>query len=62
MQVEIKKYLYDIEQAIAEISEYTKNENFASFSSNTMIQSAVERKFEIIGEALSKIKRSTKEY
>lgn len=54
---EINKYLYDIKQAITEINEYTKKESFESFSSNSMIQSAVERKFEIIGEALNKIKK-----
>jgi len=55
MQREIKKYLFDIMQAIEEIESYLLKKTYQDFTKGTIIQSAVERKFEIIGEALSRI-------
>lgn len=58
MDLEIKKWFQDILQAGREIEEYTAGLAFADFQSNGMAQAAVERKFEIIGEALSRISRA----
>ena len=55
LQPEVKKFLYDIITAAKNIEEYTSKLEFSDFSQNTMVQSAVERKFEIIGEALNRI-------
>jgi uncharacterized protein with HEPN domain len=57
MQDEIKKYLFDVKQAIEEIEGFMKNKTFKDFTDGTLLQSAVERKLEIIGEALNQIKK-----
>ncbi|MEA3369157.1 MAG: HepT-like ribonuclease domain-containing protein [Candidatus Ratteibacteria bacterium] len=54
---ELKKYLYDIQQAIEKIESFLKNKTYAHFVKESLLQSAVERQFEIIGEALYRIKR-----
>jgi uncharacterized protein with HEPN domain len=57
MQLKIIKYLLDIESVILEIETVkTKtNNNFNSFQSDILLQRAVERDLEIIGEAIRKI-------
>ncbi|MCF7873862.1 MAG: DUF86 domain-containing protein [Candidatus Omnitrophica bacterium] len=57
MQDKVKKYLFDIKQAIEEIESFIENKSFQDFTNGTLLQSAVERKLEIIGEALSRIKK-----
>lgn len=57
MQLEVKAYLFDILQAARDIETYTDGLAFVDFMHNGMVQAAVERKFEIIGEALSRIRR-----
>ena len=61
MQPESKKYLYDISQAINEIELFIKGVNIKTFNNNQILQSALERKYEIIGEALNRIKRINEE-
>jgi uncharacterized protein with HEPN domain len=55
MQRDAKKYLYDIDQAAALIAEFTAGKSFARYRDEPMLRAAVERKFEIIGEALSQL-------
>ena len=56
MQREIKKYLFDIHSCIDNIEKYiSKPEIFANFENNMMLQQAVERNLEIIGEAVNNI-------
>lgn len=57
MQLKIAKFLLDIESVIQEIETVkTKtNNNFNSFQSDILLQRAVERDLEIIGEAIRKI-------
>jgi uncharacterized protein with HEPN domain len=57
MTEEINKYLYDIFQAVKNINSFVKNKSFEYFKKNTLLQSALERQFEIIGEALNRIKK-----
>ena len=57
MQLEAKKYLYDIQQAAARIAEFTAGKVFEEYQSDAMLRAAVERQFEIIGEALSQLAR-----
>ncbi len=57
MLLEINKHFFDIKQAIQDIEEFTKNISFQYFKNEKIIQSAVERKFEIIGEALNRVKK-----
>lgn len=57
MQPKILKFLLDIQSVISEIETVkTKtNNNFNSFQSDILLQRAVERDLEIIGEAIRKI-------
>ncbi len=55
MQREAKKYLYDIQQAVRLIREFTDGKTFADYQSNAMMRAAVEREFEIIGEAMTRL-------
>jgi uncharacterized protein with HEPN domain len=57
MPLESKKYLYDIQQAAARVTEFTTGKQFEDYRSNSMLRAAVERQFEIIGEALSQLDR-----
>ena len=56
MDDEIKKYLFDILEAIKNIDIHLKHKrNFKLFSENITVRRAVERELEIIGEATSRI-------
>ena len=49
-----------IKEAIALILEFTSEMDFENFARNKLVQSAVTRQFEIIGEAASNISDETK--
>lgn len=55
MQVEAKKYLYDIQQAVQRLTEFTAGKRFEDYEREVMLRAAVERQFEIIGEALAQL-------
>jgi uncharacterized protein with HEPN domain len=56
MEIEIKKYFYDIYESINSIENYLgEKRDFNQFQANKMLRRAVEREFEIIGEALNRI-------
>jgi uncharacterized protein with HEPN domain len=58
MSVEIKKYLFDIAESIDSIEKYLGDKrDFNIYLSNKMLRRAVEREFEIIGEAMSRIEK-----
>jgi len=52
LPLEIRKYLYDIRQACDELEGFTTGKSYSDFTQDSMLRSAVERQFEIIGEAL----------
>jgi uncharacterized protein with HEPN domain len=52
-----RKYLYDIDCAAALIAEFTAGKSFMHYRKEPMLRAAVERQFEIIGEALSQLAR-----
>jgi uncharacterized protein with HEPN domain len=52
MQLEARKYLYDIQEAAQLVSQFTAGNTFADYEQNPMMRLAVERAFPIIGEAL----------
>lgn len=55
---EIKKLLFDIKISINSIEEYLAGErDFLKYKSNKMLRRAIEREFEIIGEAINKIEK-----
>jgi len=55
MQRDPKVYFKDILRAIEKVERYTENLSFNDFSENDMVQDAVVRNLEIIGEAVKKI-------
>lgn len=57
MRPEAKKFLEDIRQAAAYIREFTEGRSFEDYAANTLLRSAVERQFEIIGEAVRNLQR-----
>ena len=45
-------YLWDMQQAALNIQRFTEGESVETYQENVLLRSAVERQFEIIGEAL----------
>ena len=52
-QRSVQAYLHDILQACDLLTEFARDRDFESYVADAMLRSAVERQFEIIGEALS---------
>jgi len=62
MDIEIKKYLYDIQESVSSIENYLEvhlgqERSFYAYMEHKMLRRAVEREFEIIGEAMSRINK-----
>ena len=58
MDNEIKKYLFDIQESIDSIQKYLGDRrDFKVYMADKMLRRAVEREFEIIGEAMSRIEK-----
>ncbi|MDK3157900.1 DUF86 domain-containing protein [Kamptonema cortianum] len=57
MNDDIRKSLFDIRQSSEEIMQFVDGMSFERFLADIKTQKAVERNFEIIGEALNRIKR-----
>jgi uncharacterized protein with HEPN domain len=52
MQRDLEAYVWDIARSIDQIERFVAGLSFDGFLADDMIQAAVERKFEIIGEAI----------
>ena len=48
-------FLQDIQNSVTKILKYTKDLDYSDFISNDMLKDAVERNFEIIGEAVKNL-------
>jgi uncharacterized protein with HEPN domain len=58
MDNEIKKYLFDIQESIDSIQKYLGDKrDFKVYMADKMLRRAVEREFEIIGEAMSRLEK-----
>ena len=54
---DLRAYLFDISEACECVEEFTRGASFDDYQRTVLIRSAVERQFEIIGEALSQALR-----
>jgi uncharacterized protein with HEPN domain len=52
MRREPRAFLWDAHRAALAILEFTRSKSYDEFAENVLLRSAVERQFEIIGEAL----------
>ena len=52
MQLEARKYLYDIQKAAGLLDKFVTGKTFDDYQRDAMLRAAVEREFEIIGEAI----------
>ena len=57
MRPESRKYLFDVSRAAELLARFTAGKTFADFSEDQLLQSAVERQMEIIGEAINQLSR-----
>lgn len=57
MKPESRKFLWDAAEALRQIQEFVAGQDFDRYVSDAMRRSAVERQFEILGEALNQCAR-----
>ena len=55
MQRDPRAFLWDVRESALAIQSFTAGMDAAAYASNPMAQAALERKFEVIGEALNQL-------
>ncbi len=55
MRLESRKYLHDMQRAAEVLREFTAGRSFDQYRNDAMLRAAVERQFEIIGEAMARL-------
>ena len=58
MRLESRKYLEDLRRASQSLTKFISGKSLADYLADDMLRSAVERQFEIIGEAMTRLARS----
>lgn len=56
MRLEIRRYLWDAHHAAERAARFVDGKTFDDYLANDMLRAAVERQFEIIGEAFSQLR------
>lgn len=54
---DVRKYLYDIAETADQLSEFVAGKSLDDYLGNRLLQAAVERQFEIVGEALNQLSK-----
>lgn len=57
MRLETQKYLDDMQRAAGLLAAFTSGKSLADYERDAMMRAAVERQFEIIGEAMAQLAR-----
>lgn len=57
MHADARKLLWDAQQAAERIARFTAGKTFPDYDADEYLRSAVERQFEVIGEALNQLAR-----
>ncbi len=57
MDRDARGYLWDIQEAALAIGRFTAGMDSSGFANNEVVRAAVERKFEIVGEALNQLSK-----
>ena len=57
MQRDPRAFLWDVADAAQAIQTFTKGMDAATYRQSELVQAAVERKFEVIGEALNQLSK-----
>jgi uncharacterized protein with HEPN domain len=55
MQLEAKKYLFDMRRAAGLVAEFTAGLSFEDYQQRAIVRAAVERELQIVGEALAQL-------
>lgn len=55
MRLEARKRLYDVRSAVELLMEFTAGKTFRDYERDAMLRAAVEREFEIAGEAIARL-------
>lgn len=58
MQRDPRAFLWDVREAALAIQSFKAGMDAAAYADNALVQAAVERKFEVIGEALNQLAKS----
>jgi uncharacterized protein with HEPN domain len=61
MQPEARTFLEDVRQAAELLATFTRGKSLEGYTSDPMLSAAVEREFEIIGEALNRLRQAAPE-
>ena len=57
MHADARKLLWDAQKAAERVARFTAGKSFADYEQDELLRSAVERQLEIVGEALSRLRR-----
>ena len=55
LSLKVRKYLFDIQEACELLAQFTEGKSLDDYVANPLLRSAVERQFEVIGEAIKQM-------
>ena len=58
MRHDFRKFLEDVRLAAEKIIQFTSGKSFEDYQKDALLRSAVERQFEIVGEALNRLSKT----
>jgi uncharacterized protein with HEPN domain len=61
MRLEARKYLHDVDQAMARLTSFVAGRTIDDYLADALLRAAVERQFEIIGEAVGKLSKAARQ-